>query len=329
MFASGAAAVLYSFTPSAVITTAAWELFLADQKDRTGTSNYSNHECYGRCHILPNIGERRLSAITPVLWQSCIDSAAKKGLSRRSCINIRASISAFVKYALRARWDIQRLEDGDLIIPKSAPPQKEKRVLQPDMIRTLFEDPFIERYGRKILAHYAYAWEFLIVTGLRRGELCGLKNEDIRGNTLMIRRSVNEYCEETTGKNDNARRTIELTQTAMNVITNQRSMLKKQGIISPWVFPDKNGECTNPRELYGQWCTWAKQHNTALSLHEMRHTFISVNKADLPLELMKSVVGHSSNMDTYGVYGHEIDGERHRAAQIIDNVFDGILDAPK
>jgi len=68
---------------------------------------------------------------------------------------------------------------------------------------------------------------------------------------------------------------------------------------------------------------WGK--SLQISLHEIRHTFISINKADLPLELMKSVVGHSSSMDTFGTYGHEIDGERHRAAEIIDSVLENIL----
>lgn len=308
---------------------AAWELFLADQKERTGTANWRKHESYGRLYILPAIGNKRLSLITPVNWQTCIDSAAKNGLSRRSCVNIRASITAFIKYALRARWDIQRLEDGDLVIPKSAPPQKEKRVLQPEMIRLLFSDPHIMYYGKNRLAHYAYAWQFLIVTGLRRGELCGLKNKDINGNLLTIRRSINNDLEITAGKNDNARRTIELTQTALSVLKKQREMLKTLGILSPWVFPDKYGECSNPNHVYDQWRVWASQHDVELSLHEMRHTFVSINKADLPLELMKSVVGHSSSMDTYGIYGHEIEGERHRAAQIIDNVFTGILDQKK
>lgn len=304
---------------------AAWEEFLADQKERNGTSNYMNLQQYGRCYLLPNVGTRKLSTITPVMWQTCVDAAAKKGLSRRTCINIRASINAFVKYALRARWDIQRLEAGDIIIPNSAQPQKEKRVLQPDMIRTLFADPTIARYGRKTLAHYAYAWEFLIVTGLRRGELCGLKTEDINGELLTIRRSVNAQLEETVGKNDNARRTIELTSVALNVLQNQKQMLKDQGIVSQWVFPDKYGERANPKHIYDQWCSWAKQRGIDLSIHEMRHTFISINKADLPIELLKSVVGHSASMDTFGVYGHEIDGERHRAAQIINDVFADIL----
>lgn len=304
---------------------AAWEIFLDDQKSRTGTANWKKHDQYGRCYILPTVGACKVSNITPVLWQKCIDTAAQKGLSRRSCCNIRTTISAFVRYALRARWEIQRLEEGDLIVPNSAKPSAPKRVLQPDSIRTLFADPCITRYGQKSIAHYAYAWEFLIVTGLRRGELCGLRNDDIENGILIIRRSINSDLEETPCKNDNARRTIELTNVAQSVLEKQRVMLKDSGIISPWVFPDPRGERSNPQHVYSQWRTWGRQHDVELSIHEMRHTFISLNKADLPLELVKAVVGHSSQMDTFGVYGHEIEGDRHRAAQIIDGVFENIL----
>ena len=304
----------------------AWDLFMKDQKNRTSMANWSKHEQYYNGYIKPNIeGIRKISSITPVMWQSCIDAAAKKGLSRRTCTNIRATITCFVKYALRARWDIQRLEDGDLFVPRQAVPAKEKRVLQPEAIRLLFSDPGIMYYNKKIIAQYSYAWQFLTVTGLRRGELCGLRNEDITGNIMHVRRSINNDLQETAGKNDNARRTIELSNVAMQVLERQREMLYNAGIESDWVFPDKYGECPNPNHIYDQWRTWCEQNGLKISLHEIRHTFISINKADLPLELMKSVVGHSSSMDTFGTYGHEIEGDRHRAAKIIDEVFAGIL----
>ena len=303
----------------------AWETFMDDQKLRTSAANWKKHDQYYSNYIKPKIGLRKLSTITPVMWQSCIDAAAVKGLSRRTCVNIRATITCFIKYALRARWDVQRLEDGDLIIPRQAAPEKQKRVLQPDAIRMLFDDPRIVRYGKKAIAQYSYAWQFLVATGLRRGELCGLRNEDISGNVLSIKRSINNDLQETAGKNDNARRTIELPEIAVKILNNQREMLIAHRIQSPWVFPDKNGERANPNHVYDQWRTWCDQNDLKLSLHEIRHTFISVNKADLPLELMKATVGHSSSMDTYGTYGHEIDGEMHRAAAIVDSVFDDIL----
>lgn len=304
---------------------AAWSAFIATQTERTGTANVSKLEQLNRLYIAPKVGEKKLSNITPIIWQSCIDSAAQNGLSERTCVNIRACINEFVAFALRARWSVQRLEKGDLVIPKTAAAKKEKIVLQPSEIRELFSDPTFPRYGKASEAHYAYAWRFLVVTGLRRGELCGLRKEDLDGHTLTIKRSINSDNEITEGKNRNARRTIELTGIAQQVLADQAAMLKRKGIVSPWVFCDQYGDRPNPNAVYDQWNTYRKHHGMKSSLHELRHTFISVNKSDLPLELMKSVVGHSESMNTFGVYGHEIEGDRQRAAAIIDNVFREIL----
>lgn len=47
------------------------------------------------------------------------------------------------------------------------------------------------------------------------------------------------------------------------------------------------------------------------------------------VELTKSIVGHSSSMDTYVIYGHEIDSKRYRTIQIINNVLNNNLEAGK
>jgi hypothetical protein len=46
----------------------------------------------------------------------------------------------------------------------------------------------------------------------------------------------------------------------------------------------------------------------------------------MPIELLKSVVGHSASMDTIGVYGHELEGEKQLAAQYVDSAFGKLLD---
>ena len=276
----------------------AWEIFIGNIRERTGSANVKKYEQYYKNYICPAIGVRKISLITPVMWQSCIDAAARKGLSECTCVNIRAAINAFVSFALRSRWEIQRIEKGDLIIPNNAAPKKPKIVLQPSEIRTLFTDACYPRYGRQVEAHYIHAWRFLVATGLRRGELCGLRTEDIDGNILTVRRSINSENIMTNGKNKNALRTIELTDTAVKVLEDQRVMLKNKGLISPWIFCDPCGEISNPNNVYSQWVIYRRHHDIRSNLHELRHTFISINKSDLPLELMKSVVGHSVNMDT-------------------------------
>ncbi len=300
---------------------AAWEAFLKWQKEHNGSSNYIKLETVGRLYLLPENKNRKLSAIKPVHWQNCIDAAVEKGLSKRTCTNIRSSISAFLRYCRRERWEHIRLEDDDLHIPNKAKPEKVKRVLHDADIQVLFSDPYMIKSNRRVQAHYIYAWRMFVATGMRRGELCGLKNEDVTENMISIRRSINAEGEETHGKNDNARRSFAITQTMRQILEEQYAYLEECGIESDWVFPDQYGERSDPKAIYFSWRAYSKQHGIECSIHELRHTFISINKSDMPLELLKQVVGHSSSMDTIGVYGHEIDGDKERAATIMENTF--------
>lgn len=303
---------------------AAWAEFLAYQKEHNGTANYMQHEHLGRIYILPAVGNRKLSDITPIMWQRAVTAAAAAGLSRRSCLNVKLTISAFISYARRARLSVDRLERGDIAIPQSAP-VGERKILQPVSLNRLFLTDTVTIYKRAVPAFFIHAWRFIVLTGLRRGELCGLRNEDIENGILHIRRSFNAQAEETAGKNANARRYVALPSAALAVLAAQRSMLKGRGIISPWVFPDEHGEQLNSNHLYSMWATYRDQNGFDCSLHELRHTFISIVKNDMPMALLKATVGHSKDMDTLGTYGHEVSGEMHRAAEIVDGVFTRIL----
>ena len=45
----------------------------------------------------------------------------------------------------------------------------------------------------------------------------------------------------------------------------------------------------------------------------------------LPEGLVKAAGGHSKNMDTFGVYGHEVQGDMSLTAQLVQNRFDELL----
>ena len=55
-----------------------------------------------------------------------------------------------------------------------------------------------------------------------------------------------------------------------------------------------------------------------------RHTFISIAK-QMPEGMVKSIVGHSKSMDTFGVYGHTVDGELEQAAEMLQGLFKSIV----
>lgn len=299
-----------------------WIRYLKRCEEMTGRSNYMKHEQMGRLWLLPILEHRRVTAITPLMWQSCIDNGYKHGLSKKSCQNIRASIVAACRFARMLLIPVEMPDT--LSIPMNAP-VKEKNILQPDMLRTLFQEDTIIKYGKHEKAFFINAWRFMVITGLRRGELCGLNKIDLKRPLLDLKRSINWLDEETTGKNTNARRNIVLPDRALVILDEQEAMLKNMGIVSPWVFPDEYGQRCSPKRLYGHWRTYCKQHDIHCNLHELRHTMISVAQADVPEALLKQIVGHSASMDTQGVYGHEVKGDKERAAKLLDQSFNRFL----
>ena len=165
-----------------------------------------------------------------------------------------------------------------------------------------------------------------MLTGLRPGELRGLEDKvDIKGYKVTIRRAINVHDEVAQGKNDNARRTFKLTQLAKDEVDAQRAMLRKCGVISPYLFPARDGGQMKHDHLYRCWKRYCAANDIApVSLYELRHTYVSVNK-EMPEGLKKMVVGHSADMDTEGVYGHEMAGDLDKAADYSAKAFAEII----
>lgn len=301
---------------------AAWKIFMEHTKETTGTANYNNRDSLGRTWLLPTLKKKKLSMITQYDMQSCINNASKAGKSKRMCVNIRSTLMTFSKYARTCRWPLE--QPYDMVIPRGAP-VGQRKILQPDGLGKLFTFDTVTRYGKYEQAFFIYAWRLTVVLGLRRGELCGLKWADLSDGILHIDRAINNINEVTRGKNENARRYIALPEIAKNIVDEQREMLKKSGLISPWMFPDEYGERLDSNHLYKCWSKYRNQHGLDCSLHELRHTFISIVKSDMPVALLKATVGHSEDMDTFGVYGHEVDGDMQQTANIIDKVFTRLL----
>lgn len=177
--------------------------------------------------------------------------------------------------------------------------------------------PFCTYRGKVVEDAYINAYRFQVLVGLRPGELIGLRWEDVQGATLLVKRSVNVFGEETRGKNENAVRSVPLSALAMYVLEKQRKMT---GQNTGSIF-----EIRNEQHLYKRWRTYCTYHElTPCSLYEIRHTFVSVVKT-LPAGEIKALVGHSQDMDTFGVYSHELAGDDQRTAQAVNDAFAKLL----
>ena len=291
----------------------AWEMFLDEKNNLTGYSNWSNLNSCGKTWLLPALQHRKLSSITPTMLQSIINEGYKKGRAKKTLMDIKGSLSTFSTYCKKQGWQFCGVEFVE--IPKKAK-VNHKQILQPEQIQAIFNDDTDE--------FYIHAFRFLILTGLRRGELCGLMHTDINGSVAYIQRSYNKFKEITDGKTENAVRPMALCQKALEVLHDQKSMLIKHGIISPYVFPNMKGQISNSTSLYRHWWEYRKTIGIDCSLHELRHTLISYASASVPETLLKKTVGHSKSMDT-GIYIHAVNDESAMVASLLDKRFSSIL----
>ena len=75
--------------------------------------------------------------------------------------------------------------------------------------------------------------------------------------------------------------------------------------------------------LYRRWESYQEANGLEpkVSLYELRHTFVSVESSVLTDSQLKMLVGHSKNMDTSGVYRHELQGQREDLAAATTAAF--------
>lgn len=299
------------------------ENWLDFKKAHVSVSTFKSQSSFIRKHFLrPDLTSRRISRITLVHWQSILDAASADGLSYNTVRLLRRFILEFASYAQKSRWPISNFAPKDLELPVCTK-RKEKAILQPHELKTLFSVDTALMYNKRCACWHINAFRLAAILGLRRGEITALRWQNVSENTLYVASAVNQLEIETPGKTANAQRLIVLNAHVRQILAAQRDLLKKHRIVSPWVFPNKLGHRERACQFSDDWQRYTKSNNinSAVTFHCLRHTMISLFKADVPEQLLKQVVGHSGSMDTFGQYGHSLDDDASRASALMETAL--------
>ena len=297
----------------------AWARYCEARKLQVGTSGQHSDDSIGRANLLPALGKKKLSRITIQDWQDILNAAALSGRHKATIDDIRCRMTGFRKFCRKKRWPCEEMD----LLENLSDLKSEKHVLSRADVRKIFSDNSAKGGYRD---PYWNAYRLAITQGYRRGEIAGMMWEDYKDGWLMINRAVNSYREVTEGKNARARRLVKLTPTAVKIIEDQRAFLAEIGLITPYIFPDVRTGKPNPRRLYEAWIAYLKYHGIdKITFHEIRHTMISLCKADVPKELLKAAVGHSDDMDTFGIYGHQMEEDYETTASDIEAVMASVI----
>ena len=198
-------------------------------------------------YVYPRYGSRRVSGLVEQDLQDIILGAFprpvnrdRKPLSHKTLTKIRACLVSFIKYARKS--GVSTLLPEGLYIPKSAPKGQKFPLLKSDL-KVLFSDPTTMYYGKKSMDWYIHAYRFSAIVGLRPGELAHIQyKRDIKGRRCYLRGAISVHGDFTSGKNENAIRSFVLPDLAMQEVEAQLAMLKEAGVVSPFLFPGRDGE---------------------------------------------------------------------------------------
>lgn len=311
-----------------------WSEYMISVEAAAGGSYIDQVEKFGRNYILPVIGVRRIGDLSTGMLQDVLNRSYKEGclnqasrrrskgkLSRKTLQGIRGVEVSFVKWARQHKYTTLRPEDEGLAVPKGAR-NKGKKILQPDALRVLLSTDTRVVRGKVEQDENVHAYRVAVMTGLRPGELLGLRVGDVEGNRLHLHRAINRQNEETTGKNENAIRTVVLHPFAAAEIhaqLQQRTCEEERPLRDDDpIFPLKNQQ-----SLYNYWQFYQRCNgiDPPVSLYELRHTFVSMVEDAVSPAQLRRMVGHSRSMDTYGWYSHAVDGRDNAAALAVSDAL--------
>jgi integrase len=262
--------------------------------------------------INPVIGELRLEDVTAREIQNVISTMMERKLSTATMGHARKVIHCMYEWYIESGI-VDKNPCERIRIPKI--PTTPRRSLSPDEIVILKEAMKRSRWQ--------HAVNFLLLTGLRRGELLALKWTDIKEGWITIERSVSEHMEENRPKSAAGCRRFRLPKAALKALGDQKAQLKMEGITSEYVFPGEGGEQMSPRSFPQAIQRIARTVGIKVSLHELRHTFVSTLGASIDLKALQTILGHSKATHTLDIYGHLIDGALDKAAEDMDKVIKG------
>lgn len=298
--------------------------YLNIKQNTTSNANYSKEKYFVECYIRPSIGTKKAASLTDNDFQNILYNAFRqekngkvRELSKKTMQGLRATMASIAK--LLRKKKVVSLFPDDWEIPKGAR-AKGKNVLQPNDISTLFSSSKTTLRGVVTEDPFIHAYRLLVLTGIRPGELKGITppaaRKAVKDGILHLSGAVNVRGEHTMGKNENAVRSVVLSSFAVKELSHQLQMLPDDGSLFGIYSNDV---------FYNHWRRYCAHNGIEyVSPYELRHTFVSVVKT-MPEGEVKSIVGHSQDMDTFGVYGHALNGEDKQTTEKLDAIFGRLI----
>jgi integrase len=288
-------------------------------------------------YVVPALGGIEIQSLTPVdldrLYADLLVDGRrnrKGGLSKRTVRLVHSIIGKALSDAERkgmVRRNVARLATPPSATSTRAP---EMKVWLPSQLRQ-----FLDATGT---FHHGALFRLAAMTGLRRGEMCGLRWEDmdLDAGELRVRQSVITVSGKPqfdSVKSARSRRTISVDPRTIAVLRRHRQTQLEQRVAvgagytdRSLVFAMPDGRPWNPDTISQAFDREAARAELSrIRFHDLRHTHAThLLTAGANVKVVSERLGHASVSFTLDTYGHVLPGQQADAAAAVAQLVDAL-----
>jgi integrase len=282
-----------------------------------------------------------LDKIKPLDIQRYYNELHKNGKSSNVIKNANKLLKQFFNYAIDCGYMLNNPCSGKkVIIPKDEDSKRKEDKKVPVFTR----EEMAKILGLKENTKIGYISIISYATGMRRGEVLGLKEYDIdyKKGLIHIRRAlVTTYIYDEDGnrhketfldetKTNTSYRDIPLPNSLIPILKASIALKKKDKLKSSnfnldnaeLIFLTENGEYIEASNIDKSWASFLKRCEVShKKFHALRHTYATFQfENDIPLKTVSNLLGHASIEITANIYTHVLKKEKEKAVDMISLV---------
>lgn len=297
------------------------------KKNRIKRGTYENYKknFYGIVKRRFNLGNVQLTDIRGEHVQKLYNDLVKEDYALSTIKIVSAVLNGCMQQALR-----NGLIERNPVKLAELPRQTEKTRRE---AMTREQQAIFMEYAKESYLYNFYA--VMLRTGMRNGEMRGLKYTDIdkKKNVIRVQRTL-KYIEgegyfEDTPKTRTSKRDIPLTAATLQLLEEQRKFWGfKVEKMDRYLFCNELGEPLSRARVRAETDRIVKRIRAAghdfphITPHVFRHTFATrAIEAGMQPQVLKTILGHSSLAMTMDLYSHVLPETRAEEMEKIANVF--------
>jgi integrase len=297
--------------------------WLENKKHSIKQQTHYNYVMIANKHIIPEMGHLNVQQITAVVIQKFVNSLCSNSLTSAYIKKIIDVLNGSLKKA--KRLGIISNNPVELI--------ERPRISKKEM--KVWDVQEVEKFLSAAQNDRLYiAFLLAITTGMRQGEILGLRWKDIDfdNNTLSVRQTLSHDGKTLTpeAKTKSSLRTIHLPNHVLTALKKHRNNIRQEKLKMGEQYKDHDlvvctsvGTPVSPRNLNRTWYRLIEQSGvTQIRFHDLRHTHATLLlKEGIHVKVVAERLGHSNTRMTLDTYSHVQPNMQEEAANAINKLL--------